>query len=150
MSHPLGSGKQAATATTAFDRVLDGLHDAGKTVKNHVSYAQAQCPAHDDRDPSLTIYRKPGRIKIVCYAGCDDALDILPALDLGVRDLFDEPSKNNSVNHELFSDTTVRARIEARRSMTPIQRALDDLLHLPDLGERLCRCIAAQGGDGHE
>jgi hypothetical protein len=27
---------------------------------------------------------------------------------------------------------------KARRNMTPSQRAVDDLLQLPDLGERLC------------
>jgi hypothetical protein len=147
MPRLVGSGKQAATATTAFDRVLDALHDAGKTVKDHVNYAKAQCPAHEDSDPSLTIYRKHGRIKIVCYAGCDDALDILPAIGLTLSDLWDEPRARRTQHQP---DPAIQARVEARKNMTPVQRALDDLLHLPDLGERLCQCIAAQGGDGHE
>jgi hypothetical protein len=107
----------------------------------------AQCPAHEDREASLAIYRKPGRIKIVCYAGCDDALDILPALGLTLSDLWDAP---HGPRTPVQPDPELQARITARRSMTPIQRALDDLLHLPDLGERLCQCIAAQGGDQDE
>jgi hypothetical protein len=107
----------------------------------------AQCPSHDDRQASLAIYRKAGRIKIVCYAGCDDALDILPALGLSVRDLWDELS--NALN-SYRPDPAVQARVEARRAMDPVQRAVDDLLHLPDIGERLARCIAVQSGDHDE
>jgi hypothetical protein len=51
----------------------------------------AQCPSHNDRQASLAIYRKPRRIKIVCFTGCHNELDILPALGLTLRDLWDEP-----------------------------------------------------------
>jgi hypothetical protein len=137
-----------SAATGAFDRLLDALRAQGKRYREGVSQTMAQCPAHEDREASLAIYRKPGRIKIVCYAGCDDALDILPALGLGVGDLFDEP--RGSANLPTLPDPAVQARIEARRNMTPVQRVLDDLLHLPDLGERLTRCIAVQGVDQDE
>jgi hypothetical protein len=129
---------------TAYERLLDRLRDQGKRHREGPGQTMAQCPSHDDRQASLAIYRKAGRIKIVCYAGCDDALDILPALGLGVRDLFDEPE--HSANLRLAPDPAVQARIQARRNMTPVERALDDLLHLPDFAERLCRCIAVQGG----
>jgi hypothetical protein len=39
-------------------------------------------------------------------------------------------------------DPELRAHIEARRKMTLAQRALDDLLQLPDLGDRLCLAAA--------
>jgi hypothetical protein len=100
----------------------------------------AQCPAHEDREASLAIYRKPGRIKIVCYAGCDDALDILPALGLNLRDLWDEQKVKNGFLPR--PDPAFQASIEARRSMTLLQRAVDDLSHLPDIGLRLCLGIA--------
>jgi hypothetical protein len=74
-------------------------------------------------------------------------LDILPALGLSLRDLWDELA-NALANHG--PDPALQARIEARRNMNPLQRALDDLLQLPDLGGRLARCIAAQSGDNHE
>ena|SRR5215217_708797 len=132
---------------TAYDRLLDRLRDQGKRYREGATQTMAQCPAHEDREASLAIYRKQGRIKIVCYAGCDDALDILPALGLTLPDLWDEPRAQRT---EHQPDPAIQARVEARRNMTPVQRALDDLLHLPDFGERLCRCIAAQGGDQDE
>jgi hypothetical protein len=91
--------------------------------------------------PSLAVYDKDGKAKIVCFAGCDDELDILPALDMTVADLYDEKRSvrvlgKSSAQHDLAF------RIEARRAMTPSQKALDDLLHMPDIGERLCLGIA--------
>jgi hypothetical protein len=88
----------------------------------------------------MTIYRKPGRVKVKCWAGCDDELDVLTALGLSVRDLWDEPRNGRDVG-SADVDPTIRARIEARRNMSPVQRAVDDLLHLPDLGERISRSI---------
>jgi hypothetical protein len=131
----------------AYDRLLDRLREHGKRYREGAVQTMAQCPAHEDRQASLAIYRKPGRIKIVCYAGCDDALDILPMLGLSVRDLWDELS-NALANYQ--RDSAVQARIEARRNMSPVERAVDDLFHLPDLGERLARCIAVQGRGDHE
>ena len=48
----------------------------------------ARCPAHEDRNPSLSIdVGDDGRVLVTCHAGC--ALDaILAALDLEPRDLF--------------------------------------------------------------
>lgn len=51
----------------------------------------AKCPAHNDRNPSLTIKETDdGRVLIYCFAGCG-AAEILDALDLNFSDLF--PSK---------------------------------------------------------
>jgi hypothetical protein len=138
------------TNLTAYDRILDTLRERGKRYREGPGQTMAQCPSHEDREASLAIYRKPGRIKIVCYAGCDDALDILPALGLGVRDLWDEQKGKSPL---LQPNPQIMARIEARPNMTLVQRAVDDLLQLPDLGERLCKAIAwhaAQSGDHHE
>jgi putative DNA primase/helicase len=44
----------------------------------------ASCPAHDDRDPSLTITEKNGRVLLHCHAGCDQR-DVIAALqDRGI------------------------------------------------------------------
>ena len=47
----------------------------------------ACCPAHDDRNPSLSVRRAPdGRVLVHCFAGC--TLDaVLAALGLRLRDL---------------------------------------------------------------
>jgi hypothetical protein len=125
---------------TAYERIIDRLRDHGKKVRQSSAHATAQCPSHDDRQASLAIYNKPGKAKVVCFAGCNDALDILPALDMDIAGLYDDRGTAPRTAHE--QDPELQARIEARRNMTPAQRALDDLLQLPDLGERLCLSAA--------
>jgi hypothetical protein len=50
----------------------------------------AQCPAHDDHDPSLSIRRIQGQSLIYCHAGCETR-NVLAALNLSMRDLYDAP-----------------------------------------------------------
>lgn len=51
---------------------------------------KACCPAHDDRDPSLSIREADdGKVLLHCWAGCFTA-DVLAAIGLTVRDLFPE------------------------------------------------------------
>jgi hypothetical protein len=75
----------------------------------------------------------------VCFAGCFDALDVLPAIGMTLLDLYDNPHGQRTT-YQPHPET--QARVEARRSMTPPQRVLDDLSQLPDLGERLCLAAA--------
>jgi putative DNA primase/helicase len=35
------------------------------------SHGMAPCPAHDDRNPSLSITQKDGRVLVKCFAGCE-------------------------------------------------------------------------------
>ena len=44
----------------------------------------AKCPAHDDRNPSLSIRESAGKILVHCHAGCDqrDVIDALKARGL--------------------------------------------------------------------
>ena len=49
---------------TAYERVVGALRDQGLIVRENGSKAMAQCPAHDDRNPSLSIgprRRRQGR-----------------------------------------------------------------------------------------
>jgi hypothetical protein len=128
---------------TAYERILDQLRDQGKRVRQGSKEARAQCPSHDSCRASslpLAIYSKPCKAKVVCFVGCSDALDVLPALGMTVADLYDDQRNGSRTAYQ--PDPEIQARIEARRSMTPSQRALDDLLRRPDLGERLCLGIA--------
>jgi hypothetical protein len=130
------------TATaTAFERITAALRAHGCRPHIHGSYASARCPAHEDTTPSLAVYKKPGRAKVVDFAGCSDEVDVLPAIGMTVADLYDNPHAPRTAYQP---DPRMQARIAARRSMTPSQRALEDLLQLPDLGERLCLAIARQ------
>lgn len=51
----------------------------------------ACCPAHDDRDPSLSVAVAPnGNILLRCWAGCS-AHDVVSSLGLSLGDLFAHP-----------------------------------------------------------
>jgi len=57
---------------------------------------QARCPAHDDRDPSLSIREdQDGRILLHCFAGCPIE-NILSVLGLGIGDLFPDSQRPSS------------------------------------------------------
>lgn len=79
------------SAATAYDRLLDALHEHGSRVRANGVSATAQCPAHDDRNPSLSVRPIEGSVLLHCHAGCR-VDDILAGLKLGARDLYDEPA----------------------------------------------------------
>ncbi|MGO9155346.1 AAA family ATPase [Mycobacterium sp.] len=75
-------------AATAFDRLIADLRNNGQTVIDAGTTAKAQCPAHDDTNPSLSITAIEGRVLICCHAGCTcDA--IVNSLGRTMADLFD-------------------------------------------------------------
>ena len=77
---------------TAYENILDALRSHGAVVNaNGQQTAMAQCPAHNDRNPSLSIsVRRDGDGAVLnCHAGCDMA-DVLKALNLTMADLFDD------------------------------------------------------------
>lgn len=71
--------------TRPVERILSGLNK----VRNRGNGAwMACCPAHNDKNPSLSIKETPdGDVLMHCFAGCgvDDVLD---ALGLELADLF--------------------------------------------------------------
>jgi len=77
--------------STAYQRVLDALHEHGSTVKaNNGTRATAQCPAHEDRNPSLAVTGIEGQVLVHDHGGCHIE-DVLAAVNLTMADLFDEP-----------------------------------------------------------
>ena len=61
----------------------------------------ARCPAHDDKDPSLSISeRDDGRVLLHCFASCG-AGDVAAAIGIELSDLFPEkpPSGDNGHRH---------------------------------------------------
>jgi hypothetical protein len=68
--------------------VYEALEAAGCSPKGPPFKATARCPAHDDRDPSLTVgIGVDGRALVHCHAGCPVEA-ILEALRLAWPDLF--------------------------------------------------------------
>lgn len=77
---------------SAYDRVTDALRSAGSQVREtRDGQAQAQCPAHNDRGPSLSLTRIEGQTLVYCHAGCATD-DVTAALGLSMADLFDTSS----------------------------------------------------------
>lgn len=76
--------------STAYHRVLDSLRAHDRQVRDDGNgQAMAQCPAHDDRDPSLHITAMDGHALIHCHAGCVTP-DVLGTIGLTTADLFDD------------------------------------------------------------
>ena len=68
-------------------RHLENLGPVRRLGKNW----SARCPVHDDKRPSLSVaLGKDGRVLLHCHAGCKFE-DILDALGLEPRDLFEQP-----------------------------------------------------------
>ena len=61
-----------------------------KVKRNSSGTAQCICPAHDDKEASLTISRgKDGKTLIYCHAGCSTG-EVLAAVGLSLSDLFED------------------------------------------------------------
>ena len=66
----------------------------------------AECPAHNDINPSLSIFKsEEGNILIHCHAGCSHS-DILSAVGLKESDLFQNTHQNQNDNIEAVYDYT--------------------------------------------
>jgi len=65
-----------------FERMVDH-------VRRNRDGITARCPAHEDRQNSLSVHEKNGKILLKCFAGCETP-DIAAALGLEMRDLFVE------------------------------------------------------------
>jgi hypothetical protein len=75
--------RESDKSTAVVDRVLDHLDRVTKRPKGW----SARCPAHDDRNPSLSVgIAEGGGILVHCFAGCPRER-ILAALGLQERDL---------------------------------------------------------------
>lgn len=79
-------------ATRPIDLVLSRLDGVRRTGDGYT----ARCPAHDDRQQSLSIGEgKNGEVLIHCFAGCK-AEDIVAALGLTMADLYPQREKDNA------------------------------------------------------
>jgi hypothetical protein len=78
--------------SSAFERVLGALERYGSRVTGTGRQRAAQCPAHDDRTPSLSVTDGNDRVLIRCHAGCDTD-DVLAEVGLTRADLFDSDER---------------------------------------------------------
>jgi Arc/MetJ-type ribon-helix-helix transcriptional regulator len=78
-------------ARPPIDKVIGALRERDLAVVAHQGQPDswsAQCPAHEDRNPSLSIHRRhDGVIGLNCFGGCDTA-HVVDALGLDWSDLW--------------------------------------------------------------
>lgn len=91
----------------ALDRLLDALAAHGSAVRHNGSRIKAQCPAHEDRNPSLSIRGSEGQVLVYCFAGCQTS-DVCASLGLTEADLYDE----RSATYRYDDGRTVRRRYD--------------------------------------
>jgi len=104
-----GGGKVAAA------EILTRLH---KVKQVGPSKWVARCPAHPDRNPSLSIKEAPdGRVLLYCFAGCPTEA-ILAALGLNWSDLFPERQE-----HRRQLSRRERQEVARRRAGVILERA---------------------------
>ena len=73
---------------SALERVHDALVAAGCRRQGR----NWTCPAHDDRNPSLSVAEgAEGRVLVHCHSGCS-AEDVAQAMGLKMTDLFPDVS----------------------------------------------------------
>jgi hypothetical protein len=73
----------------AYELVLDTLSSRNLKSKDvGPNRSMWQCPAHEDRNPSLEVKDKGDKVILVCYAGCQTD-DVRTALGLEWGDLFE-------------------------------------------------------------
>lgn len=86
---------------TAYERLKTALVNSGLQVKTQSNTGFiAQCPAHDDKNPSLSVTdnRQGERTLIYCHAGCEYK-DVLGALGLSPSDLYDTPREKEEYRY---------------------------------------------------
>ena len=101
----------------SLDAVLDRLDGVRKNGKGYA----AICPAHPDRNPSLSISSgEDDRVLLTCHAGCSFN-DIVKAMGLEPKDLFAPSSGNGGIRPATNK--------EERPAPEPIADAVVDRLH---------------------
>ncbi|HSV98706.1 MAG TPA: DUF3987 domain-containing protein [Sedimentisphaerales bacterium] len=85
---PMHGKPQSLTPIEKVLRALD-VHGCEYKEKGPGEW-MAQCPAHDDQKPSLSIKEVPGKVLLRCFAQCS-VQAVVRALDIQMSDLFEEP-----------------------------------------------------------
>lgn len=103
--------------TSPIDLVLSRLD---KVKAAGAGKWKACCPAHDDRDPSLSIREaEDGKVLLHCWAGCDTE-SIVGAIGLTICDLFPDsgqrPARSGpSKAAQQFEATVISIAVEQMR-----------------------------------
>lgn len=86
----------------ALERICQAAEQHGKRVQRRGNHAQIQCPAHPDRNPSLSVDQRGDQAVVKCHAGCGTD-DIVRELGLEMRDLFDDNKGDGELGSPIAS-----------------------------------------------
>jgi hypothetical protein len=97
--------KRRRDPTPPIDKVLDALSARNLWWRAGAADSwSACCPAHEDRDPSLSIQRRhDGTVLLHCFAGCRTE-HVVQALGLQMTDLFDDADRDTGALMALWRD----------------------------------------------
>lgn len=97
----------------AFERVRETLSSRGsKFADTRQNHFMAQCPAHDDNNPSLSVDDRGDKVFIHCHTDVCKNEDIVEALGLGMADLFDgEPDKDSGTLVRTYAYKSSRGNV---------------------------------------
>lgn len=146
---------------TAYTVFVDAARANGRNViERGDNRARIQCPSHDDHNPSLEIApRRDGKgIVVTCHAKCDHR-DVLAALGLQARDLFDDATMRAAYNcrttytysdgrrvHRKPDKTFPQSGNTKGKALFQVEQIGDAcLVYVPE-GEKDCLAITAAGG----
>lgn len=116
--------------------VLDALDQVGSRVRGPSGRWMAQCPAHDDRSPSLSIMEfRDGNVWVNCFAGCETE-DVLDRLGLRFPDLF--ATRTTSLDSPYVVPGT-ELPPEWAREIRRVEFAVLDVLHEHAFNGPTCR-----------
>ena len=135
-------------------RVLEALGE--RVVRHRQGSIMARCPAHEDRDPSLSVKTgDDGRVLLKCFAGCA-VESIVSAIGLTVADLYErreatiQPVRQRANNPKTTSPTGVTLAEYAKAKSLPEEflRGVN-LTEITYLGQSVLR-IPYYSPDGSE
>jgi hypothetical protein len=118
---------------------------------------QAQCPAHEDKSPSLSIRDAGGdRTLLHCFGGCDPE-DILTAIGMNWADLYPDPNEcayeralaaGHKRRQKMLADITAR---DYARNVLRIAAADLEAGKVHDVVDKATIALAAEimGGQHH-
>lgn len=127
------------------DRVHRALADAGCEPRRSGSGWSAKCPAHDDRNPSLSLSAgDDGRALVACHAGCT-ADAVCSALGLELRDLMPEADPPHRRNGQHRTPSKPKADTPSGLGFATAKEAVQ---HLERRHGRRSRLWTYQDADG--
>ncbi len=108
---------------------------------------QSLCPSHADKNPSLSIAARDGKVLMFCHAGCSVEA-ISAALKIEVSDLFSEPGavqlKPRAVREAEMQIQNLRSRLTPRERILSVTIVYCDSENL-DAGIARALALAVEG-----